>query len=523
MIPRPARRSSTGAPARLSNGLVIATDEASAGAASLLRAELEAATRWRIEVRDAGEQGPHGTVTLRVEPGAGRSPDSYRLVSHTGGVDITGTGPAGVFYGTRSLLQLLPAACLRSAPSGELPAVVEVAGTDIEDGPRFGWRGAHLDVSRHFMPKTFVLRLIDVLALHKMNVLHLHLTDDQGWRFPVEKWPRLTEVGAWRRESSSGDVAEHRFDGAPHGGFYSKADLHEIVAYAARRLVTVVPEIDMPGHMQAAIAAYPELGNAGEPLEVLTSWGISDHVLNLDEPTIQFCFDVLGEILEVFPSTWIHIGGDECPTAEWEVSARARRRMRELGLEDARSLQGWMTTRLAEFLSERGRTLVGWDEILDAGAPKDAVVMAWRGQHRGASSGPGRTRRGHGARAVALFRLGLRRRPSRAAGDPRRNEYRARLQATSRLPPGSEARNARRVLGAQCQLWTEYVSDPLHAEYMYFPRACAFSEVVWSPADREWAEFLPRLSEHLTRLDALGVNYRPLEGPKPGQAATWPA
>ena len=430
MIPRPARRSSTGAPARLSNGLVIATDEPSAGAASLLRAELEAATRWRIEVRDAGEHGPHGTVTLRVESGAGagRSPDSYRLVSHTGGVDITGTGAAGVFYGTRSLLQLLPAACLRSAPSGELPAVVEVAGAAIEDGPRFGWRGAHLDVSRHFMPKTFVLRLIDVLALHKMNVLHLHLTDDQGWRFPVEKWPRLTEVGAWRRESSSGNVAEHRFDGAPHGGFYSKADLHEIVAYAARRLVTVVPEIDMPGHMQAAIAAYPELGNTGEPLEVLTSWGISDHVLNLDEPTIQFCFDVLGELLEVFPSTWIHIGGDECPTAEWEVSARARRRMRELGLEDARSPQGWMTTRLAEFLSERGRTLVGWDEILDAGAPKDAVVMAWRGQHRGASSGPGRTRRGHGARAMALFRLGLRRRPSRAAGDPRRNEYRARLR-----------------------------------------------------------------------------------------------
>ncbi|HLN04675.1 MAG TPA: beta-N-acetylhexosaminidase [Acidimicrobiales bacterium] len=523
MIPRPALRQSTGEPAELSSGLVIATDELSRDTALLLRAELEAASGWRIDLRDAGASSSHGTIKLRVDGGGpGASLEGYRLQTGPRGVDIVGSGAAGVFYGTRSLLQLLPAAWFRSAPSGAVPSTsVEVAATQIEDQPRFAWRGAHLDVSRHFMPKGFVLRLVDLLALHKMNVLHLHLTDDQGWRFPVDRWPLLTEVGAWRRESSAGHVEEGRFDGVPHGGFYSKADLYEIVAYAARRHVTVMPEIDMPGHMQAAIAAYPELGNTAERLEVRTGWGISEHVLNMDEPTVRFCLDVLEEVLEVFPSTHIHIGGDECPTKEWEASARAMRRVHELGLERARSLQGWFTGRMGEFLADRGRIVVGWDEILDEGAPKDAVIMCWRSQHLGMTAVGAAHDVVMAPQQWLYFDLAY-------AEDVREPLAIRAATSTERvyryepIPEGLAPEDHHRVLGAQCQLWTEYVGDPRHAEYLYFPRACALAEVAWSPRERDWEEFQLRLTAHLSRLDALGVNYRPLEGPNPGQAATWP-
>ena len=317
-----------------------------------------------------------------------------------------------------------------------------------------------------------------------------------------------------------GHHRDGRFDGIPHGGYYSTADLREIVAYAAQRFVTVVPEIDMPGHMQAAIAAYPELGNTDEPLEVFTSWGVSDHVLNLEEPTIEFCARVLDTVCDLFPSPWVHIGGDECPTVEWEQSPLAQRRKHELGLPDERALQGWFTDRMAQVLAGRGRTMVGWDEILDAGAPPASVVMAWRHPRYGAQAAEA----GHDVVMAPMVFLYL---DWASSDDPAEPLAIAAAVSTERVysyepvPRRLTPEHHGHILGAQCQLWTEYVRTPSHAEYLAFPRVCAFSEVVWSPEGRDWPEFSTRLGEHLGRLTALGVNFRPPDGPTPGQAAVW--
>ena len=518
--------------------MVIAADDASADVASLLASELEAATGWRIRQGGLRTTSPRGVVRMevsrpRAQPAGAPShsphtygpPENYRLKANERGIEIVASSPAGVFYGTRTLRQLLPPHLLRAAPvragaNGVGP--VPVDGVEIEDGPRFAWRGVHLDVARHFFPKGFLLKLVDLISLHKFNMLHLHLTDDQGWRLPVDRYPLLTKVGAWRRESPAGHYRQRRTDGTPHGGFYTKDDLAEVVSYAARRFVTVVPEVDMPGHMLAAIAAYPELGNTGRQFEVYTNWGISEHVLNLEENTLQFCTDVLTELTEIFPGPYVHIGGDECPTVEWEQSPRARQLAQSLGLSGAERLQSWFSRRMADVLAARGKVMIGWQEILEGGAPEGAVVMVW--QHRHASrTAVEAAEAGHSVvmspedrtyfdwaysddphEPVAI-------RPSISVADVHG------FEPSAGLPAGLEAR----VLGTQCQLWTEYVPTPEHAEYMYFPRVCAFSEVAWSPRERRWEEFQTRLVPHMARLEALGVNYRPLDGPTPGQARTW--
>jgi hexosaminidase len=542
MIPRPVHARPSGTPARLDRGSHVVVDAASRHVAALLRYELVRSTDWELPVH-LGEPSPSssGVIRLRVDPdlrvdrdpsvadAPGPAPstsptrpthdDAYRLKVDAGGIEITGASPSGVFYGTRTLRQLLPPDLLRQAPVGDVDAVT-VPGTVVVDMPRFSWRGFHLDVARHFLPKTWILKLIDVLAFHKLNVLHLHLTDDQGWRFPVEGYPKLVEVGAWRRESMDGHHRDGRYDGIPHGGYYTTADLREIVAYAAQRFVTVVPEIDMPGHMQAAIAAYPEIGNGDAPLEVSTSWGISDHVLNLEEPTLRFCTDVLDQVCDVFPSPVIHIGGDECPTVEWEQSPAAQRRKGALGLSDERALQGWFTARMAEHLAGRGRVLAGWDEILDGDAPPGSLVTAWRHPCYGTQAAEA----GHDVVMAAMVFLYL-----DWASSPDPDEPLAiaaaipteRVYSFEPVPPRLGQDRRHRIVGAQCQLWTEYIRTPAHAEYMAFPRACALSEVAWSSADRHWPDFSARLHDHLACLDALGVNYRPPDGPTPGQAARW--
>jgi hexosaminidase len=535
LIPRPRSLRSGGPGTTLSDGMVVAADDESAGVASLLASELETATGWRI-LRDAlGATNPNGVVQLSVRPDSGESAgggaEGYRLRVSETGVEIEAPSAAGVFYGTRTLRQLLPPALLRSAPAslggadGSTPSVgpVQLDGVEVEDGPRFEWRGIHLDVGRHFFPKSFVLRLIDLASLHKLNRFHLHLTDDQGWRFEVDRYPLLTQVGAWRRESPVGHNSEGRGDGTPHGGFYTKADLAEIVAYAARRFVTVVPEVDMPGHMLAAIAAYPELGNTGRQFEVYTRWGISDHVLNLEEGTIRFCKDVLDEVTDVFPGPYVHIGGDECPITEWEASPQSRQLCESLGLPSPQLLQSWFSKQMADAMAAKGRVMVGWTEILEGGAPPGTVIMVWRGEdaRRVAIAA---AEAGHDVvmspETWTYFDWAYSDDPSepvaiRGSIDVP-DVYRLE-PVPEGLPSGLEGH----VLGAQCQLWTEYVPTSEHAEYLYFPRVCAFSEVAWSPKERSWEEFEPRLVDHLDRLDAMGVNYRPLAGPTPGQARNW--
>ncbi|HXR22041.1 MAG TPA: beta-N-acetylhexosaminidase [Acidimicrobiales bacterium] len=541
LLPCPTSYREGGPGAEFSDGMVISADIASSGVADLLASELRAATGWQVSIAGPGADSAHGLIRLEVRgdlgelgPGPGdRAADrpaafpdpgaeKYRLTVTEGGAGIVAPTPAGVFYGTRTLRQLLPADLFRSAPSTARTKVA-VEGVEISDAPRFGWRGIGLDLSRHFFPKDFVLKLVDLASLHKLNVLHLHLTDDQGWRVQIDGYPRLTEVGAWRRESPAGHYREGRKDGIPHGGFFTKADLAEIVEYAARRFVTVLPEIDMPGHMQAAIASYPELGNTGEQLEVLTNWGISEHVLNLEENAVRFCTDVLEEIMEVFPGRYVHIGGDECPTVEWESSPRARELCERLGLAGPQELQGWFTARMSEVISAKGRRLVGWNEIVDAGAPPGAVILCWEGKNAWRAAVEG---------ARAGLKVVMAPEPwcyfDWAYSDDPREPLAIRsaisveqVYSLEPVPDDLEKNLAHRVIGAQCQLWSEYVATPQHAEYMYFPRACALAEVAWSGRDRSWEDFERRLCAHLPRLGALGVNYRPLDGPNPGQARTW--
>ena len=534
LLPRPASARRLAGAASLSDGFALAAQPGCTGVARLFAAELEAATGWSALRAGLGDTSPNGTVRLRIEPGHGGGPtglpvpnaggEGYRLRVDGDGIEVVGASPAGVFYGTRTLLQLLPAGLLRAAPPGRSEPIT-LDGIEVTDQPRFAWRGLMLDVSRHFFQKDFLLRLVDIASFHKLNVLHLHLTDDQGWRPQIDRYPRLTEVGAWRRESPAGHYREGRKDGTPHGGFYTKADLAEVAAYAARRFVTVVPEIDLPGHTQALLAAYPELGNTGQQLEVWANWGVNEHVLNMEESTADFCIGVLEEVMESVPSPFFHIGGDECPTSEWEASPRAQQLSHERGLSGPRELQGWFTAKMADAVTARGKTPVCWEEVLDAGAPAGCIVAAWKAESA-LEAAVRATSSGHGVVMVpepyVYFDWAYSDQPVEPlAIRPAISVEKA--YSFEPVPPGLSEELVPLVLGSQCQLWTEYVPTREHAEYMLFPRACAFAEAVWSGPERAWGEFEPRLAAHLDRLDAFGVNYRPLSGPTPGQARVWSA
>jgi hexosaminidase len=527
IIPRPLgvtveRSGATGGV--LTDGLVISYVPELVREARWFRQVLEAGTGWLIHLapyasaHDAAIElslGPLTEFSSHVARGPqNETPDAaYRLTSSEGRVVITSPGPVGAFYALQTLRQLLPDSTFRNAGTSEpirLPDLV------IVDAPRFPWRGVLLDVARHFMPKSFVLELIDLLALHKCNVLHLHLTDDQGWRIAIEGYPRLTEVGAWRRDSPAAGATDARPDRSPQGGFYTRQDLEEIVTYAAERHVQVLPEIDMPGHVLAAIAAYPALGNTDEHLSVGTTWGVSSHVLNLEDDTLRFCTDVLDEVVRIFPGPYVHVGGDECPTSEWKTHPRAQEIMREEGYDDEGQLQGWFSLRMGEHLSRRRRRLVGWDDLLERGAPSDAILMAWQDEARGVAAVSG----GHDVVMVPQEWLYFDRPasadPDEPVGFPGVTSL-EKVYLHDPMPDAIPDAQRHHVLGAQCQLWTEYVATPRQAEYQYFPRLCAFAEIAWTVESPErpksYEEFEGRLGRHLGRLTAMDVNFRKLEGP----------
>ena len=435
----------------------------------------------------SGARVPLGPVTERLDPTL--APEAYVLEVDEFGVDITAGSPAGAFYARQTLRQLLPPAALRRASAHRS----SIAAVRVQDAPRFGWRGVLLDVARHFLPVADVLRFVDLLAFHKLNVLHLHLTDDQGWRLSVPGWPRLTEVGAWRPRTMLGSRGHELYDQRPHGGFYTDDDLREIVAYAGERFVRVVPEVDMPGHMQAAIAAYPELGN-GFTGDVRTSWGISEHVLNPSPATLEFCRQVLDHVCSIFPDDLIGIGGDECPRDEWQGADH----------------QPWFTTELAAHLRTHGRRVYGWDEILTAGAPPDATIAAWRGTLPAVLA----TNAGHDVVSCPDTSVYLDYRQSDDPGEPTPVGTLLTLADVYAFDPVPAGADPKRIAGAQANIWTEHMESARRIDYMAFPRLCAFAEVVWGTAG-DYADFATRLESHLDRLDALGVNYRPLSGPRP--------
>jgi hexosaminidase len=504
VIPQPVRLDRNPGAFVLTARAVITTDAAMRDVGYALADYVLPATGYRLPVRgSAGGAAP--VISIRTDSALARLGDeAYRLVVTPSRVTIRAFKPAGAFYAVQTLRQLLPVEIFRqarvAAVTWSIPAVT------IEDYPRFAWRGAHLDVARHFMPKEFVRKYIDLLALHKLNRFHWHLTDDQGWRIEILKYPRLTQVGAWRTQTIVGkpdeDSTKWTFDGRPHGGFYTQDDVREIVAYARARFVTVVPEIEMPGHSQAAISAYPELGNTGNQIAVWTAWGVSENILKPEDATIRFYQDVLTEVMSLFPSRWIHVGGDEADKAQWIA-------LRGLSLPEAQAKQSWFIHQMDTFLTSRGRVLVGWDEILEGGLAPNAVVMSWRGTEGGIAAAQADHDVVMTPGSHTYFdhyeTLDTAREPLAIGGYlPLDTVY-----SYEPVPDALTATQARHVLGAQGQIWTEYVPDPKQAEYMVFPRLCALAEVVWTPpARKNFADFTARLGTHLRRLAILDVNYR---------------
>ena len=496
---------------------------------------------YRIEVR-AASSGVAGLGTRRAA-GPGERPAAPPPTPGT--VHVEAADLAGAHAAAQTLRQLAGPAAYRR--SGTRPLVLPVV--RIEDSPRFQWRGVLLDVARHFLPKHDVLRFVDLAAIHRLNVLQLHLTDDQGWRVQVHRYPELTRTGAWRRESTVGTWRTGSRDGRPHGGFYTQDDLREIVSYARDRGVTVVPEIDVPGHVEAAVAAYPELGTRKDRRDVRTTWGISEDVLDPSEGSLAFFRHVLDEVLDIFDAPWIGIGGDEVPPTLWRESPWIVERARILGLlapdgtPDVGQLHGWFIARLAEHVSGAGRRAVVWDEAMSPMLPREVIVTSWRGHAQGAAAlaagydvvmAPEQAvyldhRAGeHPAEPIPVGFLRTLEDvyafdPSPpGAGFPPAQDPRTQDPRTGRTS-GTQHR-AGRLLGTQAQVWTEHLDSSRRIDYAAFPRLAVFAEIAWSPrAGREPGsaaskEFLNRLERyHLPRLDAFGVEYRPLAGPHPWQ------
>jgi hexosaminidase len=459
--------------------------------------------------------------------------EGYELDVRPGMATLRARDTAGLFYAAETFRQLLPPAAFATTPSEtELAApCVRVA-----DQPRFRWRGAMLDTSRHFFPPAVVKKLIDLLALHKLNRFHWHLTDDQGWRIEIRKYPKLTSVGGWRAESPVRFLPHGAFlnfitngmfglepmvlDGVPHGGFYTQDEIRDVVAYAAERHVQIVPEIDMPGHITSAIAAYPELGNTGVPVPVATTVGIHEDILNVEESTLLFLEDVLGELLELFPGDTVHVGGDEVPVTQWEASAAAQQRIVELGLADAHGLATYVTNRVGAFLTANGRRYIGWNDILREGLAPDAAIMAWFGAKPAVDA----AKAGRDVVTAPIDRTYF----DFANALPLPPDEQALLEGTGAnpggfpfftttveeaygyepIPEGLTDEEAAHILGAQGQLWSEWIADARDVEVQGFPRLSALAEVVWTPVERrDHADFAARLEIHRARLDALDVCY----------------
>ncbi|WP_114853537.1 beta-N-acetylhexosaminidase [Brachybacterium sp. YJGR34] len=428
----------------------------------------------------------------------------YTLSISPRGANLAAGSEAALADGRNTFAQIV------TGTNGSIPCVT------IADRPRYAWRGLHLDVARHFLPIAEIETFIDAMALHRLNVLHLHLTDDQGWRIEIKGYPRLTEIGAWREQtlvgSMDGGAETWRFDGTRHGGYYTAQELEGLVEYARRRGVQIVPEIDLPGHMQAAIASYPELGNVPEQqIGVREVWGISDHVLGVSDVVFDFVRDVLTQVAAIFPGPYVHIGGDECPRGEWERSSAARSRLNEWGLTRFSEIQGRFTRFAAEVLAEHGKRIVGWDEVLETRLPDDTIVMNWReaaGVKRSVRRGFRTIISTHDQTYLNYYQASPAHEPPAIPGPVLSVEdvYTAPLE-----PPSLTEEQRRLILGVQAQLWSEYLPDAESFQYMAFPRLCALAERAWGSPEQTWEQFEERLRAHLPRLDAFGIRYRPLD------------
>ncbi|MCY3023505.1 MAG: beta-N-acetylhexosaminidase, partial [Planctomycetota bacterium] len=498
-----------------------------------LAAALRLPTGFALAV--TADDRPTDSIVLELdralEPKVGA--EGYLLSVTPARVVIRAAADAGLFYGGVTLRQLLPPwVCSASKVTAVSVAVPDSIPGDtrrlppqpvswtapcveIEDAPRFAWRGLLLDVARHYMPPEFIRKLVDVMALHKLNVLQLHLTDDQGWRLEIRKYPRLTEVGSVRKESPKhGD--RNRGDGTPYGPFfYTQEQMRGLVAYAQARHVTLVPEIEMPGHVLGALMAYPELSCRGGPFQVRTRWGVEPDILCAgNDKAIAFAQDVLGEVIALFPCRFIHIGGDEAPRDRWKACPKCQARLKAAGLKNEAQLQTWFNQRIEEFLTGKGRRMIGWDEILEGGLTPGAAVMSWRGMDGGITA----AKAGHDVVMAPTSHCYFDYAQAHGPGEPEciggylplRTVY-----AFEPVPAALPETDRRHILGPQATLWSEYLWTPQDVEYFAFPRASALAEVAWSPVKgRDFSEFRGRLEALVKRLELLGVQCRRLD-PRP--------
>lgn len=494
--------------------LIAQDNEEVEGVAGYLAELISPATGFSPKITNA-ETPAENTIFLNINENISGNKGVYRLEVTSSKIIIEAPGSIGLFYGVQSLRQLLPieieAQTVQNDVKWLAPAV------EIKDEPQFQYRGLHLDVGRHFFPVSFIKKYIDLLAMHKMNKFHWHLTEDQGWRLEIKKYPKLQEIASKREGTliGHGGKTPYEYDGEPYGGYYTQEEAREVVEYAAERFITVIPEIEMPGHATAALAAYPELGCTGGPYSVIKRWGVFPDIYCAGkEKTFEFLENVLLEVMDIFPGKYIHIGGDEAPKDRWEECPDCQARIREEGLKDEHELQSYFITRIEKFLNKHDRQIIGWDEILEGGLAPGATVMSWRGEAGGIKA----AKMGHNVIMTPNSHLYF----DYYQADPE-NEPLAiggyiplkKVYSYNPIPDELSKEEAKHILGAQGNLWTEYIKTPDKVEYMVYPRAVALSEVVWTPrAKKDYNDFLRRLEKHYKRLDLLDVNYF-YEVPKP--------
>jgi hexosaminidase len=504
LIPMPARM----APApgqfivRQGTPLLVHSDNPQAIAIARQFADLLLRTRGiRLDLQSPGQTSTHDAIVLdldhddRLAPGG----EGYRLSVDDHRIRIAAQDPRGLFYGTVTLWQLL-------TPDASRAATASVHNGVIDDHPRFAWRGLMLDSARHFQSVAEVRQLIDWMSLHKLNVLHWHLTDDQGWRLQIKRYPELTRIGSCRQPLGP-DAALTGGADKPYCGYYTQDEVRDMVRYAAARYITIVPEIEMPGHAQAAIAAYPQFGVTGTRPAVSTDWGINTWLYNTDPGTITFLQNVLDEVMALFPSTYIHVGGDEAAKDQWKASPAIQAHMRQLGIADENGLQSWLIKHMETYLSAHGRKLIGWDEILEGGLPPEATVMSWRGIQGAIDA----ANQGHDvvlSPSPTLYLDHLQGDgPDEPPGRPQVQDLQS-IYDFNPIPPQIDAAQAKHVLGAQANLWAEYMPTFARDQHAIFPRLAALAEVDWSPASaHDWPGFLARLPAQFDRYRALGIRF----------------
>ena len=510
LVPAPAEYTAGKGTFGISKQTVIVCAPSLNRHAILLKDYLQSIYKLRLAI--TSQQRTTGTINLSVKKAA-TTAGAYTLNVNNARAELTGEDEAGLFYGLQSLFQLLT--------PGEKD-IVTVPQLDIRDYPRFQYRGMHLDVARHFFPVSFVKKYIDYLATYKFNTFHWHLTDDQGWRIEIKKYPLLTTVGGYRNGTITGRYPGKGNDSIRYGGFYTQAQIKEVVQYAADRYITVIPEIEMPGHASAAITAYPQLScfptedtrlpkgtvwsGSQKGKQVQQTWGVFEDVFAPTEYTFNFLQDVLDEVTRLFPSRYIHIGGDECPKEAWKRSAFCQQLIKEKGLKDEHGLQSYFIQRIEKYINSKGRRIIGWDEILEGGLAPNASVMSWRGEEGGIAA----AKEGHEVVMTPGSHVYLDHTQSKNEDSVTIGGFTPleKVYSYEPIPAALNETQAKKVLGAQANLWTEYIKNGSKAEYMIFPRMIALSEVLWSPkAKRDWKDFERRLPFILKTLDEKKINY----------------